>query len=302
MFVHTHTTIFNSFKQHCELKNATLIDVTKFDGSDRSEATVKCNFCSSTRDNYLLRQARNKKATSVCNNSKCISERRSIKQRLSEEELEFRINESLCRKNVQANPSKPFLYKNFISLQHTKFSGICGICGNEVTPLLNNLLDNNSGCCDNCSISGFNKNIIGYLYIISIYDNLNGELNAIKVGITNNLNQRYNNQTSKSMLDKKILCNVWEGSGKDIYDVEKFIKKYFKNENSYLTKTEYPDGYTETYCDILHRDIVEFIRAWMEHINSTIDINSDDSVMVYEYVPDEIKEEFNFEMIQYSYE
>lgn len=116
----------------------------------------------------------------------------------------------------------------------------------EQTP--NNHLN---GCgCPKCSNYGFSKELSGYFYVQEISTS---DLVYYKFGITNRpIEERLLEQKKKSNLEHKIVY-VLKSSGSMVYNLEKILKTKFKG---YVPKTDFPDGYTETFgiCDI---DLVE---------------------------------------------
>lgn len=97
---------------------------------------------------------------------------------------------------------------------------------------------------------GFSKDLSGYFYVQEIST---PDLVYYKFGITNRpVEERLLEQKKKSNLEHKIVY-VLKSSGSIVYNLEKILKSKFK---SYVLKTDFPDGYTETFgiCDI---DVVE---------------------------------------------
>lgn len=100
----------------------------------------------------------------------------------------------------------------------------------------------NGGCgCPRCTKSGYKSNMVGYLYIQHIKDNI------YKLGISNNPSVRIEQITSKCDYNPTFYKIYTDDDGKKISILEREILKTIPH--SVLDKGEMKDGYTETFLE-----------------------------------------------------
>lgn len=113
--------------------------------------------------------------------------------------------------------------------------------------------------CGKCSLSGFNENKVGYLYVVrwELLNNIDGNFTFIKFGITNRKplirvkeQKRFCSEgTNNYSIKSEILYATPRLSGKIIKSMEAKVKEIFKDFIGVVPKKVFPDGYTETvYC------------------------------------------------------
>jgi hypothetical protein len=97
--------------------------------------------------------------------------------------------------------------------------------------------------CPSCAEYGFNRSKDSLFYIRKI--DLDNRKQALKFGITNNMDGDREKQQKRHVKGgvKTILRE--EVSGEIALDIENLCKKYF-GRKGFLTKEEFPDGFTET--------------------------------------------------------
>lgn len=105
--------------------------------------------------------------------------------------------------------------------------------------------------CPSCTKGGFNKMKAGYLYILSVSEDV------IKFGITNHTTEkRMSEIQSKTKENIKFLYEKYFDCGRRLYEKEQRLMKLF--DTGVISKDRLPSGYTETtYKDNLALIIAE---------------------------------------------
>lgn len=99
--------------------------------------------------------------------------------------------------------------------------------------------------CAICSKTGYDRSKTGRFYVVRWSHN---DSSFIKFGITNlKVKLRVSNQSKKTYYKPSIL-HILEGSGQDVWDVERSLKVLFGNSQN-CDRKFLPDGYTETVYD-----------------------------------------------------
>lgn len=124
--------------------------------------------------------------------------------------------------------------------------------------------------CPSCNVGngGFNQSKEAYFYLQDLF--MNGELVAIKIGITNNDPiKRMKQQSSKSLLTHKLVDYIYSPNGSLIADFEKTTLEFVRNTGSscFLSKELMPDGYTETVNPKYKKNILVKMAARNLEIN-----------------------------------
>ncbi len=128
----------------------------------------------------------------------------------------------------------------------------------------NDRIQHNTGC-PNCSISGYKSELIGYLYLHIVQIN---NKTGIKYGITNYPSDRikqlkFRNSKDRLSLNNTNITNViiFTCDGSNILSLESEIKNKFGN--NYFSKSEFPDGFTETieYSQEIIISIISFLKS-----------------------------------------
>ena len=97
--------------------------------------------------------------------------------------------------------------------------------------------------CPMCAKYGFNRNKDALFYIRRI--NLDNGKNALKFGITNNMDGHREKQQIRHVLGNVKTIFKVQFSGEKALDVERLCKRFFGSKG-YLSENEFPDGFTET--------------------------------------------------------
>ncbi|MCT8987477.1 GIY-YIG nuclease family protein [Shewanella phaeophyticola] len=124
----------------------------------------------------------------------------------------------------------------------------------ETTP---DTLFSGSGC-PKCSETGFNRGKDAYFYLQDLF--MDGELIAIKIGITNREPiKRMKQQSAKSLLTHELVNYIHSSSGDLIYHFERKLHENLKitGNTSFISKMLMPDGYTETINPKCRQNIID---------------------------------------------
>lgn len=146
----------------------------------------------------------------------------------------FQINERLHDRNIEMIGE----YEG--ALIKTKFKCACEF---EWYATPGNILSGRG--CPGCTSHGFNKNKIGFSYIL-------GYNNFLKFGITNDIKRRLKEHSRKN--GQFVIIKIKEMAGTEAIKWENFIKTHYKGH--YVSKNICPDGWTETLSLSLVEEIV----------------------------------------------
>lgn len=129
----------------------------------------------------------------------------------------------------------------------TKVQCTCTVvgCGQAWEARINTLL--NSGCgCPSCATTGYDPSKSGTFYTY-MWTNTEGK-SFLKYGITNQPTKRIRQQSRSTEYKPIKLCSVKFTDGTIAINIEKRIDEYKKSNQipSPVTKSDFPDGYTET--------------------------------------------------------
>jgi hypothetical protein len=134
-------------------------------------------------------------------------------------------------------------------IQYTAHSGqmiwwVCSLNPSHIwrMKIFERTRSNPRGCPD-CAITGFNKSKPAIFYILNI--KLSNGKNAIKFGITNQLDGNRNTQLRKRLKGTLTPLKTVHYNGKTAQDIENECKDKF-GKKGYLTREELEIGYTET--------------------------------------------------------
>lgn len=93
---------------------------------------------------------------------------------------------------------------------------------------------------------GYNKLLKGRFYVV-LWSHIDGK-KAVKVGITNLATEsRIKDQAKDTEFTSTILLEGYHNKGRVPYEVERGILKYLAPFRKFLSKEEFPDGYSETF-------------------------------------------------------
>ncbi|WP_447828931.1 hypothetical protein [Aeromonas hydrophila] len=119
-------------------------------------------------------------------------------------------------------------------------------CGRQWDPSFTSIVHIDSGC-PTCAKSGYDSSRSGWLYC-HLWTNPDTGHRFLKYGITNHPKQRIQQQKCNTKYKPKQLCSIPFTDGKIPENLEKAIDEFRKTNNiaNPVTKTEFPDGFSET--------------------------------------------------------
>lgn len=176
-----------------------------------------------------------------------LSCRCALTYRWTQEQREYQINKRI------KEDSLPYKFLGWIGVykdSKSKFAYNCKEHGGQQVAV--SMFLNSSNLCPQCS--GRNQQ---ECYINGVYDN--NTIVAVKFGIANNSKKRVKQQSRLSIFDIRQLKVFTFPSVKDCKAAEKACKKELQC--SILSKSEMPDGYTETTSPLNLDKIIKIYRS-----------------------------------------
>ena len=134
---------------------------------------------------------------------------------------------------------------------HTFWDVTCADCKEIHTQERSVIRRGSTACSCNCKTGGYSVHKRGIFYI-SLWDGF------IKSGITNvSAESRLSSQSNKSGLEGTLICTYVNEDGKFIRDLERKVQTKFKC--SVVSKSTFPDGYSETHDLVYLQSIIDYL-------------------------------------------